>query len=250
MLLAGFALLVGGIVALTARRAPHPPLASAASTRRALLYAVVYGLCTACFARLVAPAMLGETRSPWLFALGDVLALTLSLFAWVMMLAEDLEPGPLGLRGAPAGRLVLTTVLGLAVTAVFAFGPLQALAAGRIVPTQDALVFALCVAAAGSAIPEELLFRGFLMSSLDGRTRRWARVVVSALAFTGVRSVRFLPGSDLAVDDWLFYVFGTALPLGLWWGLVRDLAGGSLWPSLISHFTLEFITTLVNTTTP
>jgi hypothetical protein len=88
------------------------------------------------------------------------------------------------------------------------------------------------------------------MGSLDRRMRRWARVAIPALAFAAVRSVRFLPGQDLALDDWLFYVFGTALPLGLWWGVVRDLAGGSLWPSLVSHFTLEFTTTLVNTTTP
>jgi hypothetical protein len=37
-----------------------------------------------------------------------------------------------------------------------------------------------------------------------------------------------------------------ALPLGLWWGLMRDLAGGSIWPSLASHFLLEFGSTLAS----
>jgi membrane protease YdiL (CAAX protease family) len=250
VLLAGFALLAGGLAVLTPRRAPRPPLRSGAATRRALQYALVYGLCTACFARLVAPALLGSVRSPWLWALGDVLFVTLALFTWVLMLAEEVSPADVGLRGGPAGRVAIATLLGLALTAVYAFGPLGALAEGRVRPGQDALVFALLAAAAGSAIPEEVLFRGFLMGSLDGRMRRWARVAVPALAFTAVRAVRFLPGPDLALDDWLFHVFGTALPLGLWWGVVRDLARGSLWPSLISHFTLEFTTTLVSTTTP
>ena len=94
-------------------------------------------------------------------------------------------------------------------------------------------------AALGSAIPEEVVFRGYLMTSLNGRAGQWARVALPALAFTAVRAVRFLPGSTLGVAGWLGYIFGVALPLGLWWGLMRELAGGAIWPGLISHFLLE-----------
>jgi membrane protease YdiL (CAAX protease family) len=44
----------------------------------------------------------------------------------------------------------------------------------------------------------------------------------------------------------MVYIFGVVLPLGLWWGLMRELSGGSLWPSLISHFFMEFGITLAH----
>lgn len=243
-LVGGFALLVVGLVALTLRRDRREPLRSPQATRRALAYALVYGLCAACFARLVSPALLGHVHSAWLYALGDVMFVTLSLFVWVMVLAEDLSPRDLGVRGAPPARFLMATLLGLMAAAVYAFGPLRHLAASGVTRNPDALVFALLAALVGSAMPEELLFRGYLMSSLDGRARRWARVAVPALAFTLVRAARYLPGSDLATDDWLFYVFGTALPLGLWWGVLRDLSGGSILPGMISHLALELSWTL------
>ena len=108
----------------------------------------------------------------------------------------------------------------------------------------DHLVFALTYAVLGSALPDELLFRGLLMTSLDGRTTRWFRVALPALIFTAVRGLRFLPGAEMTSGAWLEWVFGTVLPLGLWWGLMRDLAGGSLWPGLVSHALLEFGTRL------
>jgi membrane protease YdiL (CAAX protease family) len=247
-LVAGFALMVVGLAALTLRPGRHQPLRSPQATRRALLYAVVYGLCAACFARLLSPALLGRVHSPWLFALGDVMFATLALFIWAMTLAEDLRLSELGFRRTPVLRLMFATALGLAAAELAAFGPLRELAGRGFHAGPDALLFALLAATAGSALPEEMLFRGYLMSSLDGRARRWARVAVPALAFTAVRALRFLPGIDLAPSDWLFYVLGTALPLGLWWGVIRDLAGGSIWPSLISHMVLEFSTTLASAT--
>lgn len=249
-LVGGFVLLVLGLAALTQRRAPRQPLHSAEATRRALGYALVYGLCAGCFARLVAPALLGREHSPWLLALGDVMFVTLALFVWVMILAEGHRTADLGFRATAPGRLAFATLLGLGAATVYAFEPLSALIGGRVAVTQDALVFALLFAVAGSALPEEVLFRGYMMGSLDARSRRWARVAIPAVAFAVVRSVRFLPGRDVGLDDWLFYVLGTALPLGLWWGLMRDLAGGSIWPSLVSHTTLEFATSLVNATAP
>jgi membrane protease YdiL (CAAX protease family) len=245
LLLAGFVLMVTGLAALTMRRSAAP-LHSAHATRRAAYYAVVYGLSAACFMRVIGGALLGHDRSPWLLALGDVVFVTLGLFVWVMVLAEDRPLSDFGFRGAPAARMLLTALMGLGAVVLYSFEPYRALADGRLATTTDGLLFAALFAAAGSALPEEVLFRGYFMGSLEKRYPRWARVALPALAFTVVRSLRYAPASGLAVQDWVFYVLGVALPLGLWWGLMRDLSG-SLWPGLLSHFLLEFGPALANT---
>jgi len=201
---------------------------------------IVYGICFACFARVLSAAWIGEQQSPWLLALGDVISVTIGLFAWVMVLAEGHSWRDYGFRGGRTTRFVLALVLGLGVALLYGAKRWARVSAGLVTVTPDSLVFASVFAAIGSAFPEELLFRGFLQSSLEGRVGRWAKVVLPALAFTAVRSVRLLPGADITPGDWLFHVLGISLPLGLWWGLMRDLAGGSLWPCLLSHFVLEF----------
>lgn len=245
-LVAGFVLLAAGLAALTASRR-HGRLDSTQGTARALGYVAVYGLCAGCFARVLAPALLGHERSSWLLALGDVIAVTLALFVWVMVLAENRTPATLGFRRVPAGRLLLPLLMGVGAAVLMAPGPWRALFEGGVHPVPDVLVFAFLWALAGSALPEEILFRGHLMGSFDGRADRWTRVAIPAVVFTAVRALRHLPGADLAMSDWLFYVAGVVFPLGLWWGLMRDLAGGSLWPSLVSHFLLEFVTALAGT---
>ena len=243
-LVAGFVLMVIGLMALTLRRGPHVAFQSERSTRRALLYTLVYALCVGCFSRLFNAALLGREHSPWLLALGDVLFVTLGLLVWVMVLAEHHRLSDFGLRAIPARRLLLLGLMGLGAAAIYAAGPIGRLTSGVVKPTPDSVVFAVLFATFGSAIPGEILFRGFLMGSLEGRTSRWARLALPALLFTAVRSLRFLPGVDLTVPEWSFYVFGQVLPLGLWWGLMRDLSGGSIWPSLISHVVLEFCAAL------
>jgi membrane protease YdiL (CAAX protease family) len=245
-LVAGFVLMVVGMVALTVRRGPHVPFQSERATRRALLYTLVYALCGACFARVVQGALLGHEHSPWLLALGDVLFVTLGMLVWVMVVAEHHRLSDYGFRSIPAGRLLLLMVMGLGGAALYAAGPVFRLAAGGITVTPDSLVFSVLFATFGSALPGEILFRGFLMGSLEGRTSRWARLALPALLFTAVRSLRYLPGVDVTVPEWLFYIFGQVLPLGLWWGLMRDLSGGSIWPGLISHMVLEFCIALAN----
>lgn len=245
-LVAGFVLLAIGLAALTINRR-HGPLDSAQGTLRTALYALVYGLCAACFTRVLAPALLGGVRSPWLLALGDVTSVTLALFVWVMVLAENRPLGAFGFRRAPAGRLLPTLLMGVGATVLYATTPYRMIFQGQVAIGPDVLVFAFLWASLGSALPEEILFRGYLMGSLDHRVRRWTRVIVPALAFTAVRSLRYLPGGELSSSDWLFYVAGVVFPLGLWWGLMRELAGGSLWPSLVSHFLLEFVNVLAGT---
>jgi membrane protease YdiL (CAAX protease family) len=245
-LVGGFVLLAIGLAALTMNRR-HGRLESAQGTSRALLYALVYGLCAACFARVIGPALLVTERSPWLLALGDVIFVTLGVFVWVMVLAENRPFAAFGFKGAPAGRLLPALLLGVGAAALWAGGPWLEVLRGRVRFGHDELVFATLFASVGSALPEEILFRGYLMSSLDGRFRRWTRVAVPALAFTVVRSLRYLPGPDLSPAAWIFYVAAVVFPLGLWWGLLRDLAGGSLWPCLVSHFLLEFVSALAGT---
>lgn len=246
-LVAGFVLLAAGLAVVAAtRRAGR--LESRAGTWRALAWALVYGLCAACFARVLAPALLGQVRSPWLLALGDVIAVALTLFVFVVVLVENRPLATLGLRRVPAGKLLPSLLMAVGAAVVYAAGPWRMLVFDSPRIPADTVVFALLWAALGSAVPEELVFRGAVQGSLEGRYDRWTRIVVPALAFTAVRSLRYLPGPDLAPASWLFYVAGVVLPLGLWWGLMRNLAGGSAWPGLLSHFLLEFVNVLAGTT--
>ena len=232
-----------GLAVLTVRRRTAP-LHSAQGTRRALFYALIYGLCSASFMRVIGSAVLGVERSPWLLALGDVIFVTLGIFAWVIALAEGHSLADYGFRKMEAGRLLLTLLMGLGPVVVFAMHPYRELLSFRLPTPADSVVFAFLYASLGATLPDELIFRGYLMSTLDGRTSQWARVAMPAVAFTAVRALRLLPGVGLGSEDWMFYILGFALPLGLWWGLMRELAGGALWPCLISHFLLEFGITL------
>jgi membrane protease YdiL (CAAX protease family) len=245
-LVAGFLLLVVGLAVLTVRRHRNP-LPSSAGTRRAISYAIVYGLCSACFIRVISSALLGRERSPWLLALADVIFVTLGLYVWVMALAEGYKLSDYGFRATPAGRGTLTGLMGLGAVVVYAFGPYHALFTHRVQVTPDTLVFSLLYAGIGSALPDEMLFRGYLMSSLNGRVSRWARVALPAIAYTAIQSAQYFSIQGLGTDERMFYIFGVVFPLGLWWGLMRELAGGSLWPSLASHFLLELGTSLAGT---
>ncbi len=246
-LVAGFALLAVGLaVVVTGRRTPPEP-GSRPSPARAALLAIVYGISSAAFMHVLGPAVLGQNVSAWLLALGDVIFVALGLLVVVMLLAEGRPVSDFGVRGGNAGRLPLALIMGIGAVAVVAFEAYRSLFTGQVVVNADSLVFATLFALLGSAVPEELLFRGYLMSSLDGRMRRWSRVIVSAAAFTAVRAFRFWPGEGLGMADWMVYISGAVLPLGLWWGLMRELSGGSIWPGLASHFLVEFGTTLART---
>jgi len=122
---------------------------------------------------------------------------------------------------------------------LFGMGSYLQVASGHVRITADSLVYSLMYATTGVALPEEMLFRGYLQGSLE-RHHRWVRIAVPAIAFTVLRSVIQLPGVDLSPDRWLLYVLGVVLPLGLWWGLLRDIARGSLWPSFVSSFVIAF----------
>ena len=238
-LVGGFVLLVAGLALLTRRRPEHGSGAERGEVGRAAGYCLVYTASMTSFARLLVPALLNGDRSPWLLALGDVLFVTCGLFVWVLSLAERRSWSDFGFRGAPAGRMTLALLFGAAAAALFSAPNYAAIASGRVTVTADTLVFSFLLAAVGSALPEEMLFRGYLQGSLEHHNR-WLRVGLPALAFTLLRALRYLPGPDMSPDRWLMYVLGTVFPLGVWWGLMRDHAKGSLWPSLLSNFMIEF----------
>lgn len=248
-LVLGYLLLALGLVSLTYRR-PQLPMASSVGSRRALLYILVYTLCVSCFWRVLSPALLGREHSSWLLALGDVIFITLGMFAWVMTLAEPHSWREYGFHMDGSARAALTLSLGAAAAFLITQHPYGVIGSGRVHLTVDSMVFALLASTVGSALPEELLFRGYLQGSLKGRANRWARLMLPAVAFALFRSTRFLPGVDITFGEWMKYVLGVALPLGMWWGLMRDLAGGSLWPSLVSHFVTEFGTALAGASPP
>src|SRR5262245_37629694 len=225
-------------------------MASSEGTRRALLFILVYALCSMCFWRVLSPAMLGREHSPWLLALGDVVFITLGMFAWVMVLAEPHSWRDYGFHMDGAARVALTLALGAAAAFLLTQQPYGVIGSGRVRLTADSMVFAFLSSTVGSALPEELLFRGYLQGSLQGRANRWARLMLPALAFAILRSTRILPGADVPFGEWLKYALGIALPLGMWWGLMRDLAGGSLWPSLASHFVAQFGVALASASPP
>ena len=247
-LLGGFAAMAAGLAVLTYRRS-HVTLRSPAGTRRILAIVAIYAICSAFFMRVIAAAVLGLDRSPWLEALSDVLCVTIGLFVWVVALSERHTARDYGLHGGRVARMGVATAMGLGAVVVCAFWSYRRIFTGHADLGVDHVVFALTFAVLGSAIPEELLFRGLLTTSLNGRTSRWFRLAAPALIFTLVRGLRFLPGHEMPANVWLQWLLGTVLPLGLWWGLMRDLAGGSLWPGLVSHVLIEFGTRLAGAPT-
>jgi membrane protease YdiL (CAAX protease family) len=238
-LVGGFVALVVGLAALTRRRAPGPIATDPEAQKRAIGWVIVFILCASCFARVLAPALMSGDRSPWLLALGDVLCVTLGLFAWVVSLAEGRTWSEYGFRGAPVARFLMALALGLAVVALFGGRDWAHILSGRLPISGDTLVFAIAFAIVGSAFPEEMLFRGYLQGALEARHSRWVGLLVPAIAYAALRALRHLPGQDMSPEDWLRYVLGVAVPLALWWGFVRDLARGSLWPTFISNLLLE-----------
>ena len=72
-LVGGFAILVVGLAALTRTPPRASSIQSPEGVRRALSYALVFGLCISCFYRVLSPALIGIEHSPWLLALGDVM---------------------------------------------------------------------------------------------------------------------------------------------------------------------------------
>jgi len=229
-LVGGFALLVVGLAALTMSpsRGRQDP---ARGTRRALSYAGVYGTLHGRVLPGPPAALLGNERSPWMLALGDVIFVTLrsSPGSWCWPKASaDLY----GLRRVQPGRLVLTMLMGLGAAAVYSLIPYARLLTGRTTrPRRHRVRIAFCSAGLGVSGGNDLpgYLRGPSASGepvAGSRSRPWS----------SPPSARFDSGQKEAwvarVDG---YILGGLAP-GLWWGLMRELAGARFGPACSRTF--------------
>ncbi len=240
LLLGGFALLVVGLAWLSRTRPQDLSLSSRRASGRALWYAVLYALTSAFFARLINPALQGQERSPWLLALCDVLFIALGLFAWFLVLVEDLPPRALGLHAGSGLRAAWTWTLCVTFGVVASLPHYLRLLSGQVPFSLDAMAFGALFAAGAASVPQELIFRGYLQGSLEGRMQRVPRVLIQALLYAGLHLGRILPGVDMSWSEFLVQVVGLLLPAGIFWGAMREWSGGSLLPVMVSHFLLRF----------
>ncbi len=247
-LLGGFAVLVVGLALLSRTRPEGLTLRSTAGFRRALGYAAVYALTSAFFARVTWPALAGVEHSPWLLALGDVLFATLGLFAWFLVLVEDLPARELGLHGCGGRRAVWAWSLCIAMPLVASLPHYLQLLDGTKPFNMDAAVFGTLFAAGAASVPQEIIFRGYLQGALAERMSMVARVALQAVLYGVFHLGRFMPGVDMTWSGFLAQVFGLLIPAGLFWGAMRELAGGSLLPVIVSHFLLRVAEVWVNAT--
>lgn len=239
-LLGGFAVLVLGLALLSRTRPQALVVPSPAAARRAMGFALVYALTAACFASITRPALAGLDFSPWLLALGDVLFVTLGLFAWFLVLVEDLPPRVLGLHWSGGRRAVWAWMLCIAMPIVASLPHYLDLWDGRKVFSTDAAVFGALYAAGAASVPQEIIFRGYLQGALADRMSLVARVAFQAVIYALFHLGRLAPGVDMAWSQFLAQVFGLLIPAGLFWGAMRELAGGSILPVIVSHFLLRF----------
>jgi membrane protease YdiL (CAAX protease family) len=87
------------------------------------------------------------------------------------------------------------------------------------------------------ALPEELIFRGYLYRNLSARYARWVSVLAQAMLFTLWGAAIGAAGSvDRVV---LFFTFSVAL------GILRVISG-NLWATIGFHLAFQWVTQLVS----
>ena len=248
-LLGGFTALVLGLAVLSRTRPPGLVVPSPVATRRAIGFALVFALTAACFSRIWRSALAGVDHSLWLFALGDVLFVTLGLFAWFLVLVEDIPTRVLGLHWSGGRRALWAWLLCIAMPIVASLPHYLDLWSGRKPFSMDACVFGALYAAGATSVPQEILFRGYMQSSLSDRMSVVARIAFQAVVYALFHLGRLTPGVDMAWSQFFAQAFGLLLPAGLFWGAMRELGGGSILPLIVSHFLLRF-GEVWNTATP
>src|SRR5262249_39690677 len=160
-LLGGFTALVLGLALLSRTRPPGLVVPSPMATRRAIGFALVFALTAACFSRIWRSALDGIDHSLWLLALGDVLFVTLGLFAWFLVLVEDIPTRVLGLHWSGGRRALWAWLLCIAMPIVASLPHYLDLWNGRKPFSMDACVFGALYAAGAASVPQEILFRRY-----------------------------------------------------------------------------------------
>ncbi|TDE97340.1 CPBP family intramembrane metalloprotease [Occultella glacieicola] len=211
--------------------------------------AIAVGLLAGGLLLLVATAADGEpteVRTLAVRTLGGI-ALSAAMFALVAILARRVDRRPLsdlGITGPRDGWRAFTTGVlawllpAAVVLAILALtGTTLAL---RGSPGEVATVIGLTAAAVlfSEAIPEELVFRGYVTSVLEERLRGWWIILVQATLFAAFAVV--LRGFTGVADLSLFVGMGIGL------GYLR-LVTGSVWTSVGFHAAFQTVSQLLLT---
>lgn len=157
---------------------------------------------------------------------------TLSVIAFLAHFADRSRMGEAGLAGAKMGWwLAVWGVIVWTVPAAAAFGVLALLGAPLTVTVSAAelsltvlLLFAAVLFA--EAIPEEVVFRGYITTVLGNLTRGWGVIVIQALLFTLFAA---LLRQDANLADLSLF-----LTMGIGFGYLR-MVTGSVWMPIGFH---------------
>ncbi|RAS67255.1 CAAX prenyl protease-like protein [Lentzea atacamensis] len=177
------------------------------------------------------PALLTSGLPPMVAYLVGVTGVSASALALVFLLRRYVDREPfreLGLRRKPAD--VVTGFVIAAVTALAAGGLAVLLGFAEwtgvpAVPMWLLLVKVLAIFL-GQAFPEELVFRGYVMTNLGGG---WRAIVISSVLFGALHV--FSNGGATTVPERLVYAL-MAMGFGLALAICR---GGSLWLAIGFH---------------
>lgn len=140
-----------------------------------------------------------------------------------------------GWRPALFGAAFWLVAAGVGLTATLAFGWARV---ARDAPSAEIVLLALYLPVLVflyEALPEELIFRGYLYSNLAGRYPRWLAVLGQAALFALWGTAIGAAGSADRVI--LFFTFSVVL------GIIRVVTG-DLWASVGFHLTFQWITQL------
>lgn len=169
-----------------------------------------------------------------LFRILAGVVLSTIVVAVLALLTTLVDRRPLGLTRAglaAASRSAVTGGLAWAVPAALAFSAVTLMGASLGLPrelsdTVSVILLVFFAVLLSEAIPEELVFRGYVFSVLQERLGGWATILVQTVLFTAVALL--LRGYTGIVDLSLFVGMGVAL------GYLR-LVTGTVWTAVGFH---------------
>lgn len=224
-------------------RATRPPIWSTI-----LRIVVAIGLTAAgLVALLVLPGDLEAGTIPTLLLrIAGGFALSIVVVAIVVVLTRLVDRrllAEIGLTGpADAWRAFLSGILAWLTPATAAFGVLALLGAPLAITASadrfwTVLLLVLLAVLLSEAIPEELVFRGYVTRVLGERLRGWGVIVVQAVLFTAT-AVILRGGAVDPIDLSLFAAMGVGL------GYLR-MVTGSVWTTVGFHLAFQTVSQLI-----
>jgi membrane protease YdiL (CAAX protease family) len=162
------------------------------------------------------------------------IVLSAIVVAVLALLTTRVDRRPLGVTRASAAAATRSAAIGglaWAAPAILAFSAASLMGASlgfprELADTVSVMLLVFLAVLVSEAIPEELVFRGYIFTVLHERLGDWATILVQTALFTGVALL--LRGYTGIVDLSLFIGMGIAL------GYLR-LVTGSVWTSVGFH---------------